>query len=610
MEDTRTPYLPEVAVSIAPARRISLPALLGFGAVALVRALTLPRSLWEMDEVLFARAVEHFDPLSHRPHPPGFPLLIGLGKAFNLVFHDPFTSLVALSFVSSLVGYAALVPAFRRIAGAGSERVAVAGALLFHLSPVMLVQGPLPMSDPPALMFLSLALWAAVVLAQEGSALAAIGLGAAASAAIGCRPQLALAVLPMLAVALWQAPGWRRRGEALGAFTLVSLLWFIPLLAATGGPHGFLDYELKQAGYVAAHDAQKSRRGCSPYRLATRFISHPWGRRWLAGPVLLLGFVGAGSLVKLRRAAVLPLAVLSVVQIAVCLKVMDPADAVRYALPWVLGVAFAAAVGCEALAHLARRPVLAWLPVGLILILSLLTAAPVLETRSTTPSPPVQAADWVKRNLPPKAMILVEEDMAPHASYLLRNYDLAPVDEGLRRASRRPKAAVYLLAEGESYWPGALTFRWPRSDSYRRLTRNHYRVVSLSPIPPGYRFEAVRGVYGWEPNIRDARWRWMDGDAAIRLLPRGSRAIAVTLGLDLLAPLPSNSVTVSVNGTPAATLEIAGGASQRIELPRPAAGGLMEIEFHSARSFVPAASGAKDARRLAIQLLAVERIAG
>ena len=179
-----------------------------------MRALTLPRSLWEMDEVLFARAIERFDPLSHRPHPPGYPLLVGLGKAFNLVFHDPFVSLVALSFVSSLVGFVALVAAFRRIAGEGSERVAVAGALLFHLSPVMLVQGPLPMSDPPALMFVSLALWAG-----GGAVAGRLGPGRdrprrAASAAIGCRPQLALAVLPMLAVALWQAPSWRRRGEA------------------------------------------------------------------------------------------------------------------------------------------------------------------------------------------------------------------------------------------------------------------------------------------------------------------------------------------------------------------------------------------------------------
>ncbi len=596
-------------MSIAPRRRISPAALAGFVAVVLVRALTLPRSLWEMDEVLFARAIERFDPLSHRPHPPGYPLLVGLGKAFNLVFHDPFASLVALSFVSSLVGFVALVAAFRRIAGEGSERVAVAGALLFHLSPAMLVQAPLPMSDPPALMFIALALWAAAVLAQEGSVLAAIGLGAAASAAIGCRPQLALAVLPMLAVALWQAPSWRRRAEALAAFTVVSLLWFIPLVVATGGPRGLLEHEIKQMRYVGAHDARTSRRGCSPSRVFKRFVSHPWGRRKLAGPVLLLAFAGVARLGWLRRSAALPLGVLSAVQLAVCLKVMDPADAARYALPWVLGVAFAAAAGCEALARLIRRPAAAWVPVAAILAVSFLCALPVLKIRSTSVAPPVRAVNWVKRNLPAKTMILVDEEMAPHASYLLSKFDLSLVDDGLRRAAKRPKAPVYLLAEGESRWKGAMNFRWPSSDAYRRLTRNHYRVVSLSPVPPNYRFQVVRGVYRWEPTIRDARWRWMDADAAILLFPKGIRAIAVTLGLDASAPLPSNSVTVSVNGAPAAALEIPRGASRRIELPRLACGPC-EIGFRSARSFVPAAAeSAPEARRLAVQLLAVERIA-
>jgi len=614
MEDTRTPYLPAAAVSIARSRRITLTALAGFGAVVLARVMALPRSLWEMDEVLFARAVERFDPLSHRPHPPGYPLLIGLGKLFNLVFHDAFASLVALSFVSSLVGYAALVAAFRRMAGArdgDAERVAVAGALLFHLSPVMLVQGPLPMSDPPALMFLSLALWTAVVASQENSAWASLGLGASASAAIGCRPQLALAVLPMLAVALWQVSGWRRRGAALAAFTFVSLLWFVPLVAATGGPRGFLDYQLKQASYVAEHDARKARRGCSPYRLVMRFVTHPWGRRWLAGPVLLLAFTGAGRLASLRRKAALPLAVLCTAQLAVCLSVMDPADAVRYALPWVLGVAFAAAVGCAVLAQRFRRPATVWILVAAILAVSAFFAAPVLEVRASGPSPPFQAAEWVKRNLPPKTMLLVDEEMAPHASYLLPKFDLSPVDDGLRRAARRPKAPVYLLAAGESHWSGAKTFRWPSSDSYRRLTRNHYRVVSLSPIPAGLRFQVVRGVYGWEPTIRNARWRWMDADAAILVFPRGLRAVAVTLGLDLSASLPANSVTVAVNGGTATTVEIARGTTRRLELPRPAASGPMEISFRSARSFVPAANATRpDKRRLAVQLLAVERLPG
>ena len=166
---------------------------------------------------------------------------MGLGKLLNLIFQEPFISLVVLSLISSLVGYWAMVAAFRRIRGASDDgrRRADGGRrrLLFQLSPAMLVQGPLPMSDPPALMFLALALAAGSRSCGTAAAFrSALGLGAAASAAVGCRPQLALAVLPMLAVALWQAPGWRRRGEALAAFTLVSLLWFVPLMVATGGP--------------------------------------------------------------------------------------------------------------------------------------------------------------------------------------------------------------------------------------------------------------------------------------------------------------------------------------------------------------------------------------
>src|SRR5436309_12166862 len=301
MEATETAYLPAGTVSTrlrAAVHGLSPAALLGFVLVAAARALTLPRSLWEMDEFLFSGAVGHFAPLLHRPHPPGYPLTVGLGKLFALVFPSHFISLVALAVVSSLVGYWALVAAFRRIAGgAEAERVAVAGALLFQLSPVMLVQGTLPMSDPPALMFLALALAAAAVLENGGGTWAATGLGAAASAAIGCRPQLALAVLPMLAVTLWRMPERWRRGEALTTFTLVSLGWLVPLVVAAGGPRGFLAYEMKQAAYVAVHDADASRNG-GAVSLLSRFVAHPWGPKWLALPVLALAVAGPVALVR------------------------------------------------------------------------------------------------------------------------------------------------------------------------------------------------------------------------------------------------------------------------------------------------------------------------
>jgi len=604
MEATQTAYLPRVPVStrlLAAVHRLSPTALVGFVLVAAVRALTLPRSLWEMDEFLFSGAIGRFAPLQHRPHPPGYPLTVGLGKLFALVFHNHFVSLVALAVVSSLVGYWALFVAFRRIAGGpGAERVAVAGALLFQLSPVMLVQGTLPMSDPPALMFLALALAAAAILHDGGGTWAAAGLGAAASAAIGCRPQLALIVLPMLVVALWPA-SWHRRGEALISFTLVSIVWFAPLVTATGGPSGLLAYEMKQAAYVAMHDATASRGSSSRLELLTRFLAHPWGTKWLSMPVLLLAVAGTVALVRRRRTAALPLAVLSTIQLVVCLLMMDPADGVRYALPTVLCVAFAAVVGSDAAARRLGMPAAVWVVPGLVIVGGALYARPLLAARATTVSPPLQAALWAHRHLPAGAGILVQDDLAPHAHFLLQGFDLSPVDAGLQTFARRPYAPLWLYAEGESTWPGAVTFRWPESDAYGKLTRNHYRVVSLSPIPADARYQVVHGVNAFEPSVQDAHWRWLDSDAVLRIFPLDIRAVAVTLGLPEQAPLQSNTVIVSVNGKSIKTIELPRGTESRIELPVEPEG-RTEIAFHSSRSFTA------DSRRLAVQLRGMKRL--
>ena len=148
-----------MAAATLPSRWRSLPpwcsplALAGLCLVAAARLLSLPESPWELDEFLFLFGVDSFEPLRHRPHPPGYPAFIGLGKVFAAAAGTPFAGLVTLSVLASLVGYGALVDAFARIAGGGEaagarERGAgVAGAMLFHLSPSMLVYGPLALSD-------------------------------------------------------------------------------------------------------------------------------------------------------------------------------------------------------------------------------------------------------------------------------------------------------------------------------------------------------------------------------------------------------------------------------------------------------------------------------
>ncbi|HEX7182646.1 MAG TPA: DUF2723 domain-containing protein [Thermoanaerobaculia bacterium] len=596
--------------------RLSPAILLGLGVIAAVRLLTLPHSLWEWDEILFVWGVEHFDPLHHRPHPPGYPLLIGLGKAFNVIFRDAFVSLVALNVLSCLVGYLALAAAYRRMAlpaGAVSpesersaEWAAVAGALLFHLSPTMLVYGPTALSDPSTLLFLSLALAAAARLPESASAWPALAFGACAAGAVGCRPQLAVSVLPMLAVGLWIAPAWRRRVEVLAAFTLVCLLWFVPLLVAVGGPSGLIAWLGKQAGLVAAYDTQIPRAGQSAWEIATRFIAHPWGMRWTSVPVLALALAGSAALLfRGRWKRLLPLVVLAAVELVFCLSVMNPRDAVRYALPSLLGVAFAAGVGCEALARRARMPAAAWATVAALAAGFGVYTAPLLIPRSITPSPPVQAAMWIRQNLPQDAILLVERDLQAHAAYLLPKHGRFPVEEGIDRYAGQP-GSVYLF--GETAEDGAKVFAWPDSDAYGKLTRLLYRVTAVSEVPPGRRYLAVRGVYKYERTVEGDGWRWLDAQATIRAFHMpGTRTIALTLGLPDNAPWPSSRVEISTAGAPTTAVEVHRSEKRTVVIPLSRAE-IVDITFQSNESFIPVQAGlGGDARRLAVQLFDVEQ---
>src|SRR5205809_7593872 len=81
--------------------------------VLITRVITAPISPWENDEFLFAEAVKKFDPSNYHPHPPGYPLLVPLGKLFMIIVHDPWRALVIVSIVAAPVGLVALARASR-----------------------------------------------------------------------------------------------------------------------------------------------------------------------------------------------------------------------------------------------------------------------------------------------------------------------------------------------------------------------------------------------------------------------------------------------------------------------------------------------------------------
>jgi hypothetical protein len=570
-------------------------------AVLVSRLLTLPRTPWELDELLFTRAVIDFDPVNSRPHPPGYPLLIGLGKLVHLAVADPWLSLVVLSVIASVIGFVAFARASARFSG--SESTGCIAALAFYFSSSMLVHGTLALSDAPMLMFIALALERFTAYSDEATRGRALATGAWIAAAIGTRPQMAIALLPAFVVMLLLMRAWRDRAFAAAAFTAVCLLWFIPLVQQSGGWEPFVAMERGQASYVASHDAQQSRGARSLTSVAVRFVLHPWGPKTIALPWMLVAAAGAVAAFRRRnRADLLPLLVLTVVHVAFALGAMDPADAARYSLPSMLLIALLAALGLS----LIRIRALAWVALVAFASASLAYVWPIIGTRHTIDSPPFQAATYASSHLTPDTVVLYDLSLRPHAEHLFAKFRSRSTEGGLNEFYGQPGVPLMHLADGGSNVPGAVSFQWPPSDAYGKITRNHYRVISLEPMPSRSRFLPIRGVSAPERTMDGVSWRWLAPEAFLKLPPVTGSKLIVRMSLSPDAPYDSNRVIVFVDGVERASGLVARSGST-MEVPI-VGGGAGVVNIRSERSFVPAdVIGNQDARRVAVKLLSLEQ---
>jgi hypothetical protein len=595
--------------------RQRLPFIVAAFLVLVVRIASAPRSPWELDEILFTEAVVDFNPLLHHPHPPGYPLLIGLGKIIALVVRDPYFSLVTLSILASAVSFFALAKAFALIAD--DRRAGIAGSLLVHLSPALLVHGPLALSDPAALMFLSLMLLAAARIESTPTLRDALLLGTFASAAIGCRPQYAVPIVPVFLVLALRIRlrGGRGPGDdgkkarsngmglsALAAFTVTSLIWLTPLVIAVGGPMEWVTYELRQASYVAQHDAVISRSGWTAADLALRFVAHPWGPKWLSLPLIAASM--AGAFLFARRARIwplMPLVGVAGIQLLFCFASADPADGVRYVLPSIYAAGFFAAL---LLARLGRA---SWLATAAVCAAFVVYAYPVIAPRVSSASPPARAAAHIRTAYPRGTVVLFESSLRPHAAWFLREFERMPVERAMQIYASSPEVALVIYADGASREEGAAQFAWPESDAYGKLTRNHYRVVSVAGLEPDERFRILRGVHALERDPLGTEWRWMEENAQIELPDLAARAIEV--GLRLPPEYPREAVDVSVEVAGVAR-EVSVRRGETVRMSFADAPGKTNIGFACHGAIIPArieGSLNRDPRSLCVQLAGVEQ---
>lgn len=229
-------------------------ALLLAAVTLLTRAPFLTEHLYEHDSVLYARAVEAFDPADHRPHPPGYLWYVLLIRAATAVAGDANTAMTWISALASAAAVALLYALGARLYDEWTGRVA---ALFLLTSVTFWARGIVayPYTLLAALtILLALLLWRAIDRAvppgRRGRRL--LIASAAWGLAIGFRPDLALAIAPLwLLAALASSAHLAYVIAAAGTAAALVGAWILASgLASPSGLTGFLGAVREQSQFI------------------------------------------------------------------------------------------------------------------------------------------------------------------------------------------------------------------------------------------------------------------------------------------------------------------------------------------------------------------------
>jgi len=322
---------------------------------------SLPQSLEDIDSINFALGLRHFDPALHQPHPPGYPIYIGLGHVSLAVLSWIAPALAplrveavalavwsllgaALAIVAAAMFCRALEDAFPDEASRAPRAWLIGTVSLLALAPLFSISGLRPLSDMPGL---AAALLAQALVVRGLRVPAALAWGAlVAGLAAGLRVQTAVLTGPLLVAVLiaTRGPGaWRHRAVAVAAGAAGCLVWVLPLLALTGGVQGYLRALGSQAGedfawvdMLWAHP--------TPRLLALagyRTLALAWGDPRLGlvvSGLAVIGFVAA----VMRVPRMLGIVCLAFAPYAVFHLLLQETATIRYALPLLVPVAWLA----------------------------------------------------------------------------------------------------------------------------------------------------------------------------------------------------------------------------------------------------------------------------
>jgi hypothetical protein len=507
-------------------------------AVALTRFLALSHSMWDWDEGLFSTALHDYNVAAHHPHPPGFPLYVGVGRLFRLVIHDDFRALRAIELLASLF----LFPAMFALARAMKFPFAIAcsAGILLAFLPNVWYYGGTAFSD----VFNLVLLIAGLALLLGGR----FHLGTAVFAlSLLVRPQNVVCAYPWFAAA-WRNRRWRDIAVAAAIAIVIVAAGYGIAASVTGWP-SWLGAVRAHQHYIATVDGFRNANRPPAWQLLPLFVLDPFeaGRRMLAVCIF-----AALAIVLPKRRDVEALATFGPMVVFVLLM-LNPTGASRLSLAYMPLHALLAADGIArvagGVAMLARRPRIA-LAVQVVVVAALagsLTSwslEPLREVRRHD-SPPVQAMKWVRENIPIGSTLFIDGGYGPLADVYLKSYDAHFVDGEEDLAKMPPLRNAWYLGDHSDGGPAAVNFRRPRKRLFALFTRRYFES-SVRPMAGAVRY--LDGWYDEEGNAAGDRWRWMGRRARVQLQAiAGGGELRFTAGVPIDAEA-APTVSVSVDG--------------------------------------------------------------
>jgi hypothetical protein len=523
--------------------------------VALTRLLAISHSMWDWDEPLFCTALHQFDVAAHHPHPPGFPLYIGLARLMRLLIHDDFHALRAISLLSAFGLFPVMVALGRAMRF--PFHVAVFAALLFVFLPNVWFYGGTAFSDIFNVLLL-LAGLALLFASRDGDRKQYLAGTVVFALSLLVRPQNVLSVYPWL-TATWARVKAKRFGEIAMSATLAVVILAIGYGAAAWatGFHAYVDAVSKHGHYIARFDGYGNPVRPTVLMTFPLFGIDPFGGG--KAPRILFAFAVLGIVIPGKRDIEVLATFMPVLVLAMFL--LSTTGASRLAIGYMPMHALLAADGIARVASGVtrlvgrERPLLSGQRARSILELAVQAICvsviagrfiywmlPGLRAVRTTNSPPVQAVTWVRRNVPAGVKLLVQGSLEPFADYYLGGHDVR-LREGGAEVAVSPRG--WYVGDGPTSAPDAVRFVRARNPLWAVSDQRYFETYVL----PTNLVVDFREGWSWEEKADWRIWRWMGRRGVALLPPLGGRAylsIRFFVPLDALHARPN--LTIAFNG--------------------------------------------------------------